>query len=180
MILSNFNEIESLNVCNYLTDYMPMGKGKASQSHCSLAQRWQGRPCMIKSPWPISRENLKVKNIGIDLDFRKKMVLFCRRKIKQGFFRSELLVILQYFFISLNYFFFNFFLESFNLQRPLLMIALYHQTKTPISFWYRWGLNPRSLIQPSEILPIKLTRTHISLNVKMPINVIIIFYLPKC
>ena len=50
--------------------------------------------------------------------------------------------------------------ESFNLWRPLLMIALYHQTKTLISFWYRRGLNPRSLIQPSEILPVELTRTH--------------------
>ena len=27
-------------------------------------------------------------------------------------------------------------------------------TKTPISFWYRRGLNPRSLIQPSETLPV--------------------------
>ena len=24
--------------------------------------------------------------------------------------------------------------------------ALYNQTKTPIGFWYRWELNPRSLI----------------------------------
>ena len=27
-------------------------------------------------------------------------------------------------------------------------------------FWCRRGLNPRSLIQPSEILPVELTRTH--------------------
>ena len=39
------------------------------------------------------------------------------------------------------------------------MIALYNQTKTPISFWYRWGLNPRSLIQPLETLPVELTET---------------------
>ena len=39
------------------------------------------------------------------------------------------------------------------------MIALYHQTKTPISFWCRWGLNPRSLIQPLETLPVELTET---------------------
>ena len=39
------------------------------------------------------------------------------------------------------------------------MIALYHQTKTPISFWCRWGLNLRSLIQPLEILPVELTET---------------------
>ena len=36
--------------------------------------------------------------------------------------------------------FFNFFLESFNVWRQLLMITLYHQTKTPIGFWDRWGL----------------------------------------
>ena len=44
------------------------------------------------------------------------------------------------------------------------MIALYHQTKTPISFWYRRGLNPRSLIQPLETLPIELTGTHLKLR----------------
>ena len=44
------------------------------------------------------------------------------------------------------------------------MIALYHQTKTPISFWCKRGLNPRSLIQPSETLPVELTRTHGSLT----------------
>ena len=58
------------------------------------------------------------------------------------------------------FFFFVFLRESFNLWHPLLMIALYHQTKTPISFWYRQGLNPRSLIQPSKSLPIELTGTH--------------------
>ena len=58
------------------------------------------------------------------------------------------------------FFFFVFLRENFNLWHPLLMIALYHQTKTPISFWYRQGLNPRSLIQPSKSLPIELTGTH--------------------
>ena len=42
--------------------------------------------------------------------------------------------------------------ESFNLWRSLLMIVLYHQTKTPISFWCKRILNPRSLIQPLETL----------------------------
>ena len=46
-----------------------------------------------------------------------------------------------------------------NLWRPLLMIALYYQTKTPISFWCRRGLNHRSLIQPSETLLVELTGT---------------------
>ena len=40
------------------------------------------------------------------------------------------------------------------------MIALYHQTKIPISFWCRQGLNPKSLIQPSEILLVELPGTH--------------------
>ena len=34
--------------------------------------------------------------------------------------------------------------------------ALYHQTKTPIDFSRRWGLNPRSLIQQSKTLLIEL------------------------
>ena len=53
-----------------------------------------------------------------------------------------------------------FFLESFNLWCPLLMIVLYHQIKTPISFWCRQELNLRYLIQPSETLPVKLIETH--------------------
>ena len=56
--------------------------------------------------------------------------------------------------------FFFFLRESFNLWHLLLMIALYQQTKTPVSFWCRRGLNPRSLIQPSETLPVELTGTH--------------------
>ena len=48
-------------------------------------------------------------------------------------------------------FFFLFFRESSNLQCLLMMIALYHKTKTPIDFWYRRGLNSKSLIQPSEL-----------------------------
>ena len=41
------------------------------------------------------------------------------------------------------------------------MIALYRLNKTSIGFWYRRRLNTRSLIQPSEILSIELTETHI-------------------
>ena len=44
-----------------------------------------------------------------------------------------------------------FFRESYNLCRPLLIIALYYQTKISISFWCRRELNPKSLIQPSDI-----------------------------
>ena len=50
-----------------------------------------------------------------------------------------------------------FFLENFNLWHPLLMIAFYHQIKTPISFWCKQGLNLKSLIQPFETLPVELT-----------------------
>ena len=46
------------------------------------------------------------------------------------------------------------------------MISYYHQTKTPISFWCRQELNPRSLIQPSETLLIELTGTHALLVVE--------------
>ena len=38
------------------------------------------------------------------------------------------------------------------------MVTLYHQTKTSIKFWYRWRLNSRSRIQPSESLSVELTR----------------------
>ena len=55
---------------------------------------------------------------------------------------------------------FFFFRESFNLWRPLLMIAIYHQTKTPISFWCRQVLNPKSLIQSLETLAVELLGTH--------------------
>ena len=40
------------------------------------------------------------------------------------------------------------------------MIVFYHQTKIPINFWCRRGLNPRSFIQPSETLPVELIETH--------------------
>ena len=43
-----------------------------------------------------------------------------------------------------------YFLRVLILWHPLLMIILYHQTKTPIGFWYKWELKPRSLIQSSE------------------------------
>jgi len=38
--------------------------------------------------------------------------------------------------------------------------ALYHRIKTTIGFWCRWRLNPRSLIEPSESLPVGLTGTY--------------------
>ena len=40
------------------------------------------------------------------------------------------------------------------------MIALYHQTKTPIGFWYKGGLNFRFLIQLLETSPIELIEIH--------------------
>ena len=56
--------------------------------------------------------------------------------------------------------FFFFFKENFNLWYPLLMIILYNQIKTSINFWCWQRLNPKSFIQPTEILLIKLTGTH--------------------
>ena len=40
------------------------------------------------------------------------------------------------------------------------MIAIYHQTKTPISFWCIRELNLRSFMQPSETLSVELTEIH--------------------
>ena len=66
---------------------------------------------------------------------------------------------LTLFLITYHLFFF-FLRESFNIWHLLLMIVLYHQTKTPISFWCRCRLSSRSFIQLSETLPVKLARTH--------------------
>ena len=52
---------------------------------------------------------------------------------------------------------FFFFLESFDVWRIPLMITFYHQTKRPIDFLYKRGLNPKSLLQSSETLQIELT-----------------------
>ena len=41
-----------------------------------------------------------------------------------------------------------------------VIFAIYHQIKTSIDFWCTWKLNLKSLIQLSEALSIKLTRTH--------------------
>ena len=40
------------------------------------------------------------------------------------------------------------------------MIGLCYQTKTPIDFWYRRGLNPCSLFQRQETLSVELIVTH--------------------
>lgn len=53
--------------------------------------------------------------------------------------------------------FFFFLRECFKLWHLHLIIVLYHQIKTLISFWCKWEF----LIQSSEILPIELIRTHI-------------------
>ena len=51
---------------------------------------------------------------------------------------------------------FFFFERVLSLWYPLLIITLYHQTKTLINFLCRQELNPRSLIQSLEILPVEL------------------------
>ena len=56
--------------------------------------------------------------------------------------------------------FYQFFLDSFNLWSPLLMITLYYQTKISIDPWCRRELNLKSLIQSSKTLRVKLIRTH--------------------
>ena len=54
----------------------------------------------------------------------------------------------------------SFFLREFQSMTTVLMIIIYHQIKILISFWCRRGLNPRSLIQSSEILPVELIGTY--------------------
>ena len=75
---------------------------------------------------------------------------------------------LYHIFCIMLLFFFVFFVLEFQLMTfvfndsslSFLMIVLYHQTKIPISFLCRWELNLRSLIQPSETLPVELIETH--------------------
>ena len=85
----------------------------------------------------------------------------CEKNFKYFFMYATLskknlcvaLLFLQFKSTSWSYFFsfifclFTFFLESFNLWHPLLMIVFYYQTKTPINFldadcqsrsWYDW------------------------------------------
>ena len=59
-----------------------------------------------------------------------------------------------------TWFFFFFGLESFNIWCLLLIMVSHHQAKKPISFLCRQRLNPISLIQQSETLPIELNGTH--------------------
>ena len=47
------------------------------------------------------------------------------------------------------------------------MVTLYHQIKTSNSFWCRRRLNPRTLIQPLETLPVELTGTHVNLDLRV-------------
>ena len=66
----------------------------------------------------------------------------------------------QKLFGQMGHLLFFFFLrerESFNLWQ----VVLYYQIKILISFWYRWGLNSRSLIQLLETLSVELTGTNI-------------------
>ena len=58
---------------------------------------------------------------------------FCHFPIMKYWFASALK------YDHLNFTLFFFFLESFNLWRLLLMIALYHQIKISINFWCRRG-----------------------------------------
>ena len=53
-----------------------------------------------------------------------------------------------------------FFRKEFQLMASAPNDSSYHQSKTPINFWCKQGLNFRFLIQLSETLPIELTKTH--------------------
>ena len=94
---------------------------------------------------------------------------FCEVQLgKYGIFQNQVENIFN--FLCVIYEYYQPFLQGYMFAKistrgsnicPLLMIAHYHQTKTPISFWCRRELNPRSLIQPSETLPVELTGTHV-------------------
>ena len=85
---------------------------------------------------------------------------FISQELQRGFFLLASIPFLHLIYIYI-YFFLFFFRKSFNLWRPLQMIAHYYRTKISIGFWCSWGLNPRSLIQLSEILLIELTGSHV-------------------
>ena len=65
----------------------------------------------------------------------------------------------------MHYVFFFFFLREFQSIASTLDDAFYYQSKTLIGFWCRRGLNPKSLIQLLEILPVELTRTYCALYI---------------
>ena len=52
---------------------------------------------------------------------------------------------------------FFFFLREFQFMTSAPDNSSLSSSKTPISFWCRRKLNPKSLIQPLEILPMELT-----------------------
>ena len=85
--------------------------------------------------------------------WKKFQIFFYVCNIVKIFFLYVALLFLRFKSTSWSYFFsfifclFTFFLESFNLWHPLLMIVFYYQTKTPINFldadcqsrsWYDW------------------------------------------
>ena len=63
-------------------------------------------------------------------------------------------------FINFNIIIFFFFFKEFQRMAPAHNDNSLLSDKVSINFWYRRGLNLKSLIQLSEILPVELTRTH--------------------
>ena len=55
------------------------------------------------------------------------------------------------------------------------MIVFYHQMKILINFLCRWGLNPISLIQPLETLPVELTIKYMLLCCYFAINHVLLY-----
>ena len=87
-----------------------------------------------------------VSILKLHMYFPMKNLIYTKREIE--FFNEMECKIDNLFSFS----FFKFLIKSFNQWYPFLMITLYNQIKTPIGFSCRRGLNPRSLIQPSETL----------------------------
>ena len=61
--------------------------------------------------------------------------------------------------------FFFFFIEFQFMASSSDSCTYFYQTKTLIDFWYKRSLNPKYLIQLSKTLLIKLSETHIYLNI---------------
>ena len=68
-------------------------------------------------------------------------VFFKKNKKNRGLCISFFLSFFWVYFVVYPVIDSSFFRESFNLQRLLLMIALYHQIKILIDFWCKQGLN---------------------------------------
>ena len=74
--------------------------------------------------------------------------------------KNESMIVFYLRFINFNIIIFFFFFKEFQRMAPAHNDNSLLSDQVSINFWYRRGLNLKSLIQLSEILPVELTRTH--------------------